>query len=326
MDPRQQADAIDQDVSATEDSLPTLTSPESPRMRALALIEAKNRERFEQESGIKLDDQVAEQLAEPELVEAAKTEEPPAPAKVKVKVDGVEQEVDVDTLVRTYQKNSAADRRLEEAAQILRQAEQLAAQTKAAPEPAPAATPAQPPEDLKAQAAELLDKLYDGDKDSASEALVKLLAQTRGGDQPTPQPVQAVVDTDVLTSQVLERMALNTAFERVKTDYPDIIADPDLEFLAATKVTALVNQGTPRPEALITVAEGIYKTLGKTPVGRQETPPEPVKSKRQENKERLDPIPAASAAAVAHQSPAESSPSSVIAELAARRLGQSLPR
>lgn len=323
MDPRQQADAIDQDVSAAEDNLPTLTSPESPRMRALAAIEAKNRERFEQESGIKLDDQVAEQLAEPELVGAAKPEEPP---KVKVKVDGVEQEVDVDTLVRSFQKNSAADRRLEEAAQILRQAEQLAAQTKAAPEPAPAATPAQPPEDLKAQAAELLDKLYDGDKDSASEALVKLLAQTRGGDQPTPQPVQAVVDTDVLTSQVLERMALNTAFERVKTDYPDIIADPDLEFIAATKINNLVSQGVARSEALITVADSLYKTLGKTPVGRQETPPEPVKSKRQENKERLDPIPAASAAAVSPQSPAESSPSAVIAELAARRLGQSLPR
>ena len=46
----------------------------------------------------------------------------------------------------------------------------------------------------------------------------------------------------------------------------------------------------------------------------------------QENLERLDTLPSASAAAIQPQSPAESSPSAVIAELASRRLGQSLPR
>lgn len=322
MDPKAQADTINQDVSV-EEQLPTLTSAESPRMRALAAIEEKNRQRIEAEMGVKLDDdtpepdQVTEQLSEPT----------PALEVRKVKVDGRELEVPIDDLVATYQKNTAADRRLKEAAEILEQARQLAAQTQVAePEPAPAATPVETPEDLKKQAAELLDKLYDGDKDSASEALVNLLAKARGDSPSTPAPVQAVVDPDVLTSQVLERMALNAAFERVKTDYPDIIADPNLEMVAAMQINQRVAAGESRADAMLLVADSLYQSLGKKPTGRQEDPPKPAKSQRQENLERLDTLPSASAAAIQPQSPAESSPSAVIAELASRRLGQSLPR
>ena len=322
MDPKAQADTLDQDVSV-EDQLPTLTSADSPRMRALAAIEEKNRQRIEAEMGVKLDDdtpapdQVAEQLSEPA----------PAPEVRKVKVDGRELEVPIDDLVATYQKNTAADRRLKEAAEILEQARQLAAQTQVAePEPAPAATPVETPEDLKKQAAELLDKLYDGDKDSASEALVNLLAKARGDSPSTPAPVQAVVDPDVLTSQVLERMALNSAFERVKTDYPDIIADPNLEMVAAMQINQRVAAGESRATAMLSVADSLYQSLGKKPTGRQDDTPKPAKNQRQENLERLDTLPSASAAAIQPQSPAESSPSAVIAELASRRLGQSLPR
>ena len=196
----------------------------------------------------------------------------------------------------------------------------------AEPEPAPAATPVETPEELKKQAAELLDKLYDGDKESASEALVNLLAKARGDSPSTPAPVQAVVDPDVLTSQVLERMALNAAFERVKTDYPDIIADPNLEMVAAMQINQRVAAGESRADAMLLVADSLYQSLGKKPTGRQEEPPKPTKSQRQENLERLDTLPSASAAAIQPQSPAESSPSAVIAELASRRLGQSLPR
>lgn len=322
MDPKAQADTLNQDVSV-EDQLPTLTSADSPRMRALAAIEEKNRQRIEAEMGVKLDDdtpapdQVTEQLSEPT----------PAPEVRKVKVDGRELEVPIDDLVATYQKNTAADRRLKEAAEILEQARQLAAQTQVAePEPAPAATPVETPEDLKKQAAELLDKLYDGDKDSASEALVNLLAKARGDSSSTPAPVQAVVDPDVLTSQVLERMALNSAFERVKTDYPDIIADPNLEMVAAMQINQRVAAGESRATAMLSVADSLYQSLGKKPTGRQDDTPKPAKSQRQENLERLDTLPSASAAAIQPQSPAESSPSAVIAELASRRLGQSLPR
>jgi len=108
----------------------------------------------------------------------------------------------------------------------------------------------------------------------------------------------------------------------VKTDYPDIISDPDLEFLTAMKIDRAVAQGIPRARAMLDAASEVYRTMGKEPAGRQK--PEPVNA-RQDNKARLDNIPTASASATLAESPAEnSSPSSVIAEIARKRLGQSL--
>lgn len=310
----QQVDAIQQDVSTEEQQ--TLTSPESPRARALAIIEEKNRLRMEEEMGVSLaepepepePDQVEQQLADPE----------PAPAqKYKVKVDGQELEVPIEDLVRTYQKNTAADRRLEEAARILRESQELAAQ-----ESQPQQNLPEPDEDLRTEAAKMLADMYEGNQEAATEAMVKLLSRAKGGDQPTPQPT---IDPDQLTAQVLERMALNTAFERVKTDYPDIIADPNLEALAAMQINQQVQAGIPRSDAMLSVADSLYKSLGKTPTGRQQTTSQ-QRSTRQENKERLDPVPSASAAAVAPVSPMEANnPSALIQEMAKRRLGQTLP-
>jgi len=319
MNPEEQADAIQMDVS-TEIDAPTLTSEDSPRMRALAAIDAKNALVRQEEMGDVPDDsssaQLTDQLAEPSPVGA------PLIQSYKVKIDGVEQDVDQETLIRAYQKNSAADRRLEEATQILRNAQQLAAQNEAPV--APVNVPEQSAVDLNAQAADLVDNLMHGDTDTATKALVNLLSKSRGGDQPTPQ-VQAV-DTDALASQVLERIAIESAFARVQSDYPEIIADPDLEALAVSKIDRLMATGRPRSAVMVEAAEEVYRLIGKTPNGRQQTPPPPTRNVRQENKERLDPVPAASAVAVSPQSPAESSPSALIAEMASRRLGQSLPQ
>lgn len=286
----------------------------SPRELAMEAISSSRASQFEEESGISLspqEEQIVEQLADPG----------PAPVpevqKVKVKVDGVEQEVDVDTLVRTFQKNSAADRRLEEATRLLREAEERAAQAEATPEPQ---VVEQASDDMRAEAATIIDRMYDGDKDAAADALIQLMSKSRGGDQPTPAP--ATVDEGEITDRVLARMAVNAAFEKVKTDYPEIISNPDLEVLTAMKIDRAVASGIPRAQAMIDAAEEVYRTIGKEPAGRQK--PAPVNS-RQDNKARLDNIPTASASATPSESPQENnSPSSVIAEMAKKRLGQSL--
>lgn len=325
MNVQEQADAIQQDVSTIEAELPTLTSEDSPRMRALAAIDAKNIAARKEEMGdessndLPSDTQLSEQLADP--VQPERQGDAPEVKAYKVKVDGVEHEVDAETLVRSYQKNSAADRRLEEAAQILRNAQQVAAQTATSAEPVVERMP-EVSADARQQAAALVESLYSGETDAATEALAKILAQNRGGDQPTPQQP---VDTDVLTSQVLERIAVNTAFERVQTDYPEIISDPDLEALAVSKIDRLMASGKPRSVAMIEAVDDVYRLIGKTPAGRQAPQKDTTRSVRQENKERLDPVPAASAVAVSQPPPAESSPSSLIAEMAKNRLGQSLP-
>ncbi len=310
MNPKDMSDAINQDV--TDKEQPTLTSPESPRARALAAIEEGHRARMEEEMGMSLSDDKAQEEVEEEA--PAAVEQPPVPGAFKVKVDGVEQEVSAEDLIRAYQKNSAADRRLEEAARILRDAEQLAAQQQVA-------EPEQPQGNLREEAAEMMSKLYDGDQEAAAEALVNLLAKTKGGDQPTRRQE---VDADVLAEQVLERMAFNSAVERVKSDYPDLVADSNLEQLVVMQSTNLVSSGVPRAEALLSVAESLYKSLGKTPTGRQQDTPKP-KSARQENKDRLDNVPSASATATSMPVKSEEpDQSALIRQVARRRIGQSL--
>ncbi len=311
MDQATESVAINQDV--TEEVVEP--RPLSAREAAMEAIVSTRTASVENETGVSLspkDEQIVEQLADPE------PEKAPEVQKFKVKIDGAEQEVDADTLIRTFQKNSAADRRLEEATRLLREAEERAAHAAAAPEQPQDA--GQTPVDLRKEAASIIEKMYDGDPDAAADALIHLVTKAKGGDQPTRAPV--AVDEGEITDRVLARMAVNAAFEQVKTDYPDIISDPDLEFLTAMKIDRAVAQGIPRARAMLDAAGEVYRTMGKEPAGRQK--PEPVNA-RQDNKARLDNIPTASASATLAESPAEnSSPSSVIAEIARKRLGQSL--
>lgn len=320
MDQTTEVDAIQPDVSIDENR------PLTQRERAMEAISQKHIANLSEEVGFDLSgtQQVEKQLAEPE---SEPTPDPVPVQKVKVKVDGVEQEVDVDTLVRTFQKNSAADRRLEEAANLLRQAEELTAAARQTPVQETPPVPATTPDELRKAAADVLGKLYDGDQEAAAEALADLLAKPRGGDQPTPQVPQAAIDDNALLDQLETRISLRAAFAKIKSDYPDIIADPDVELLTANKIERAVAAGTPRAEAMISAAQEVYTLLGKTPAGRPSEPSPAPANVRQENKARLDNVPTAHASAMPVGSPVENAnPSAVIAELASRRPGQSLPR
>lgn len=313
-------------VGATE-GVPaaTLTSQDSPRMRNMDAIAATRLAQLSEETdmppaaaaGADLtpESQVSEQLTAPAPVE-----------KVKVKVDGAELEVSQEELVRAFQKNAAADKRLEEATRLLREAEQRAASA-AAPTKQEALPPQEPGEDptakLREEAAATLSKLYDGDQEAATEALVALMLKVSGGGgQPTHQT--PAVDPAALTEQVLEQLSFKDALAKVQTDYPDLVTDPNLERLTALRAEELIAAGKPRTEALLEAADGVYQSLGKVPVGRQPAPASGAsKTTRQANKERLDPIPTAHASAMPPVAPVEANPSAVIAELAKNRLGQS---
>ena len=314
-------------AGATEEgvSAPTLTSQDSPRMRNLDAIAATRLAQLSEETNMEVAP-VEEGLTTESQVAAQLEAQPVAPVeKVKVKVDGTELEVSQEELVRTFQKNAAADKRLEEATRLLREAEQLAATRAAAPAPQESQTQPAPTEDpvtkLREDAADTLAKLYDGDQDAATEALVALMLKVSGGGQPTQQT--PAIDPSALTEQVLEQLSFKDALNKVQTDYPDLVADQNLERLTAMRAEELIAAGKPRSEALLEAADGLYKSLGKAPVGRQPTPTEAPKTTRQANKERLDPVPTAHASALPATAPMESNPSSVIAELAKNRLGQS---
>ncbi len=237
-----------------------------------------------------------------------------------VKVDGEERTVTDDELIRTYQKNAAADRRLEEATQLLRQAQEQAQQVQQVQ--AVPATESEP--EFRAQVKDVLSKLYEGDEDKASAALADLLVKNRmGGDQPTQNAPN--IDIDQLTARIQQKMDIDSAFSTIQADYPDLIADPDLEMLTAMKIDRAVAEGTPRAKAMLNAAAEVYKAVGKTS-GRQTDPQKTAQSHRMENKQRLDLVKPASGVASQRATQSEENASDVIAEMASRRMGQSMPR
>ena len=322
MPPNAENNAIpagDVDVDATD-------RPKSAREIAMEQIDQANMRRLEEESGVKIidededpDEQLEQQLTLPEPAPAAVAA--PAPTSVKTKVDGEEREVPLDELVRSYQKNATADKRLEEATRLLREANersaQLAAQVTApkTPDPVPAS-------DVQAQVKDALGKLYEGDTEAAAAVFGALLANPRGGDQPTPAPQ---IDIDQIAAQVEERTAASIAISRVQTDYPDIYANSDLEALTAMKAQALIAAGSTRAQAILTSAEDVYRLIGKTPVGRPTVPTTAPVNEKLVRKQQMDQIPVASSTAASPTDEDDTGPSATIRAMAAKRLGQSLP-
>ncbi len=309
------SDAIDSDVSDEQ----TTEAKPSAREMMMEKIAGENIARVAKDFDGQLDEDADIDPEDPDA-DQVKLEEPePAPKVHKLKVDGEERTVTDDELIRSYQKNAAADKRLEEATNLLRQAQEQAAQ-------APAAQPVQEaPQEFRAQVKTVLSKLYEGDEESASDALTALLmSNQRGGDQPTP--VAPSIDIDQITMQIQQKMEIDKAFETIKSDYPDLIADPDLEMLTAMKINRSVANGTPRAQAMIEAANEVYKSVGKVPTGRQGDVAKPATSHRLENKQRLDLVKPASGVASQKPTPTEDNASDVIAEMATRRLGQSMPR
>jgi hypothetical protein len=249
---------------------------------------------------------------------------------VRVKVDGVERDVPLTEVLSSWQKGAAADRRLEEATRLLREAQQAVVEKPAAPVEQQKTGKDQAPETESAQSAELealvdatLDALYGGDQSVAREALVKLVSQTRGG--PAPTPVLPEIDYGEVASRVQQLREVDTALEKIRTDYPDILSFPDLELLTAIKVDAAVAAGASRPTAMLAAAEEVYALLGKESGRRQQDRQRESRDEKLLRKSGRDFVsPATAAADLVSDATPDRTPVQAIHEIAARRMGQSL--
>ena len=314
--------------------------PKTAREAAMEALEANHLKRLEEESGVKLtaddlltDDQLQTQLADtppssapapvPALDVAPDVIADVAGKKVRVKIDGVEQEVGLEDVLRSYQKGSAADRRLEEATLLLKQAKEQA-QQQPAPQPQTehAVTPPPAgPDGLKTAVQSALNHLYQGDEERAAAELAEVMAQSARN--ATPQA--PTIDVDQIATQLQQRMEVQNALQRVKTDYPDIYGSDDLQALTLMKVQARESEGASRSQAILDAAEDVYKLLGKKP-GRQDAPPPTPRDQKLARKAALDQIQAANVTESASAQDADESPSAVIQAMAQRRLGQSMPK
>lgn len=183
--------------------------------------------------------------AEPEPTE-------PEPELVTIKVDGEERQVPKHLVeeagIRALQKESAADKRLEEATLLFREAQNLRQQV--------------PTEKLPQQedaAVTLAKAIQYGTEDQAAEAIRRL----QGHASVTPEALQ---------SFVADQIEFRDAAHQFKREFKDILSDPLLEKLAYTLEDEKRKAGDKRPYAELYTEIGteLRKRFGKTPEDKLE--------------------------------------------------------
>lgn len=278
-------------------------------------------------------DQLAAQLADPPAAAAAEV-----PNTVRVKVDGVETDVPLDEVVRQYQKNSSADKRLTEATRLLREAQeaqaqrllieqqeaQLRAQQANTATPDNATTDNQPVDE---SGKEFLKALFEGDEENALTALQKVI----GGRQQTATAATPTLDIDqianAVTQQVQQKFAVESALAQNQRDYPELYSDPDMEALALTKIQRLREQsGSDFFTALDAVSKDMATKFGwaaSAAPGRQADPATTTSSARTaklEQKRSIDNVASINTKTTTTEQQPEN-PSDVIAAMKAARAG-----
>jgi len=256
-----------------------------------------------------------------------------ARAMVRVKVDGKEELVPATKALGQYQKNGAADVRLAEAtrmskqaAEILQQAnEKLATASTPAARAEAAADVAAANERAKGIKQDFFNAFFEGDTEKASQlfdqAVQALMpAQQASSTGPT---LEQIVDQAV--PALKQRLSVDSALDKLFSDYPEIASDPDMTLIADAKRASYEAQGKSRAEALALAGEdvGIKYKLGKHAAkGTGDDPAPTTRAQKLAAKEGLDEPQATAARAATHAQPAPTN-SSIIAEMAKAR-GQSL--
>ena len=251
-----------------------------------------------------------------------------AHAKVRVKVDGVEQLESASKVFAQYQKGVAAEVRLADSVRLQREAaadREAARQLRADAERTPRAEPqpvakAAPAEKFK----EATDALYNGESDKAATLFAEAMAAAVG----TTGAVQAAtqLDTHALAQEVKQQLSQESALDKLFSDYPEIKADADYALLADRYTNAHIALGKSAAEAIAMAGEQIGEKfkLGKhaDPTGRPlQTSGKPTtREQKLEGKRGLD-EPTASAARAAEPELREESAQDIIEQLRKSRPG-----
>ena len=258
-----------------------------------------------------------------EAAESAAATQASAGKKVKIKVDGVEQEVDEAAVlqagVQTLQKERAADKRLEDAAAAKAEAERLRAAA------ATAATPA-------AQPAKKTDQEMLVEKD-ALRGIVKAIQYGTPDEAVTAleqygQRMSQLGQANAITAGELENMLdLREAQQFVKTNYADVVGDANLKKLFVSNINEKLAAGDARPyqEIAKDVGDELRTWKGTQPKAdaTQTTPSGASRAAVHQRKTSTVQVPTAAARQPAPTQPKALSPSEVVARQRAQREKQS---
>lgn len=243
-------------------------------------------------------------------------------ATFKMKLDGVEEEVTGQEIIAGFQKNTVASRRLQEATQAKKEADQLLAAAKAQQQPQDDSTvnddeSGQQDADVKSVAASIVESIVNGDDDAATEALTKVLAgQGRGNSTQGSQPVNA----EEIASQVKQQLNYDSALTQFSESYADIVADDELAAMTNRYLAQEVESGlhdSPQ-EALFAAGDRTRDWMKKMGMSA-ETKETTTQNSRVANKRALEPVPSVSTASAAEVAEAEQSSMDVILEMQQQR-------
>jgi hypothetical protein len=231
----------------------------------------------------------------------------------------------IDAGFRTFQKETAADYRLQLATSMLDEARRTAAQAQP-PATAGAAATAPVAGAQQVDAAKLAEAIQFGTQEQAAEAL--RLLQQRDPSTVTMEGLQTFMRQqlpDIVNAQLAFREAANFA----KTEYADLLADPYLKDMFLMKEDQLRKAGDARPPAELYKAIGDdIRTHFNRPKAAAPTPPPQTMAQRQAAKVAAPSAPRLAAARLESGAAAEKPKTTqdIIANMRAKRGQGSLNR
>jgi len=257
---------------------------------------------------------------------------------LKLKVDGAETLVPLDTARATLQKGTAAERRLQQAAeerkQIARERAQLEADKaelarRAQSQPsAPAA--AVDDQSVREDAKVLVSSLLSEPEDKAVETVAKVLAKHRQAPAPVNADEVAAKAAKAVRQELREEDTKKDqaqGYQKFKSQYPEIESSPELFRVADSKTDAIaVEHPEWTPEQVMLEAGRQTKewleSIGGKPNAKPTPPPT---TDRQARKDNLRPVPPTRSARQAPTPKEESAetPAAILAQMRKAR-GQAL--
>jgi len=198
-----------------------------------------------------------------------------AKAKVRMKVDGQEQDVIVADLLKDAQKFHAADKRLQEAALAKKRAEEEAAQivanARAEAEKIKGATPEKSKEDELPSAADAIQQsvslMYEGDQEAAARKLTEAVQSEVARRLGEAKPSEATIDKAGLTAEVKQQMQWEAEIEQFSTNHQDVWGDQILLGIWQANLNEAAKSATNPKEAVRIATERFDEWRKKVSLG-----------------------------------------------------------
>jgi hypothetical protein len=267
-----------------------------------ALAEKAEKARQEREG---VTDEGQEQSVETQIDSQVEAATAPQETLIKVKLDGVEQEVPLSDVVRAYQKDAVASKRLNDASAKLREADEILARAKAQPTQE---NSSQVGEDATNIAKTAIESLLNGDEEGAANALA-LLAAGRGNSTQAP-------DTDEVAAKVKQQLEVDSALTKFTGEYADVVSDPQLAKITNDFLAEEMNTGThaTQYEALVAAGNRARSWLADKTGVKTGDESSTIRNDRVAKKAGMEQVPSNSASAASQDEPTESA-SDIIAEM-----------